>query len=145
MSSTRNSVWVKSSYSGTGGDNCVGWAPSVAATSRIVPVRDSKDTSLPGVSVSAGLVGVCRQPRGRRVGCCGKRWRCRQGRRRGPGRRGVSRRRGEQLKRRARTWRSWFGVRESARWWVNRRGRHSRSGCGRSRRWGRSRGGCLSR
>ncbi|MFI8906139.1 DUF397 domain-containing protein [Streptomyces albidoflavus] len=52
MSSTRNSVWAKSSYSGTGGDNCVEWAPTIAAASRIVPVRDSKDTTLPGVSVS---------------------------------------------------------------------------------------------
>lgn len=53
MSTPPNSVWVKSSYSGAGGDNCVEWAPSIAAASRIVPVRDSKDASLPGVSVSA--------------------------------------------------------------------------------------------
>ncbi|MDH6189492.1 hypothetical protein M2168_002524 [Streptomyces sp. CZ24] len=53
MSPTRDYTWVKSSYSNDGGNNCVEWAPSVAAASRTVPVRDSKDTTLPGVSVSA--------------------------------------------------------------------------------------------
>ncbi|MBL0778511.1 DUF397 domain-containing protein [Streptomyces albidoflavus] len=53
MSTTRDHDWVKSSYSAQGGGNCVEWAPSIAAASRIVPVRDSKDTSLPSVSVSA--------------------------------------------------------------------------------------------
>lgn len=43
--------WVKSSYSGNGGGNCVEWAPSVAATG-VVPVRDSKDTSLAPLAVS---------------------------------------------------------------------------------------------
>ncbi|MFW6723207.1 DUF397 domain-containing protein [Streptomyces sp. MAR4 CNY-716] len=34
--------WVKSSYSGNGGANCVEWAPA-HATSGVIPVRDSKD------------------------------------------------------------------------------------------------------
>lgn len=34
--------WVASSFSGNGGGNCVEWAPAVAATSGVVPVRDSK-------------------------------------------------------------------------------------------------------
>jgi len=34
--------WVKSSYSGNGGGNCVEWSPGSISTSGIVPVRDSK-------------------------------------------------------------------------------------------------------
>jgi hypothetical protein len=34
--------WVKSSYSGNGGSNCVEWSPGYAATHGAVPVRDSK-------------------------------------------------------------------------------------------------------
>ncbi len=34
--------WVKSSYSNTGGGDCVEWAPTVSAISGVVPVRDSK-------------------------------------------------------------------------------------------------------
>lgn len=34
--------WVKSSFSGNGGDNCLEWAPAHAPTTRLVPVRDSK-------------------------------------------------------------------------------------------------------
>ncbi|MFE9442462.1 DUF397 domain-containing protein [Streptomyces sp. NPDC006602] len=34
--------WVASSYSGNGGGNCLEVAPNVAATSGLVPVRDSK-------------------------------------------------------------------------------------------------------
>jgi hypothetical protein len=34
--------WVKSSYSGNGGGNCVEWSPKTAAASSAVPVRDSK-------------------------------------------------------------------------------------------------------
>ncbi|NJQ14157.1 DUF397 domain-containing protein [Streptomyces bohaiensis] len=44
------SPWVKSSYSGNGGDNCVEWQPS-AISSGAVPVRDSKDTTLPALTV----------------------------------------------------------------------------------------------
>jgi hypothetical protein len=36
--------WIKSSYSGANGGQCVEWAPELAA-SGTVPVRDSKDTS----------------------------------------------------------------------------------------------------
>ncbi|MFI2030320.1 DUF397 domain-containing protein [Streptomyces buecherae] len=35
--------WVKSSYSGAQGGQCVEWAPDHAAIARVVPVRDSKD------------------------------------------------------------------------------------------------------
>ena len=38
-------VWVKSSYSGNGGANCVEWSPS-SALHGTVPVRDSKQPSL---------------------------------------------------------------------------------------------------
>ncbi|MGA4857642.1 DUF397 domain-containing protein [Streptomyces koyangensis] len=44
--------WVKSSYSSQDGGNCVEWAPSVALVTDAVPVRDSKDTSIPGITVS---------------------------------------------------------------------------------------------
>ncbi|QKW50990.1 DUF397 domain-containing protein [Streptomyces buecherae] len=40
--------WVKSSYSGNGGDNCVEWAPS-AISAGVVPVRDSKDPQGPAL------------------------------------------------------------------------------------------------
>ncbi|MPY53461.1 DUF397 domain-containing protein [Streptomyces acidicola] len=33
--------WVKSSYSGNGGGNCVEWAPAYV-DSGVIPVRDSK-------------------------------------------------------------------------------------------------------
>ncbi|MEU1628646.1 DUF397 domain-containing protein [Streptomyces sp. NPDC020096] len=38
--------WLKSSYSGNGGANCVEWAPS-HASSGVVPIRDSKDPQGP--------------------------------------------------------------------------------------------------
>ncbi|WEV26748.1 DUF397 domain-containing protein [Streptomyces sp. 71268] len=40
--------WVKSSYSGNGGDNCVEWAPSAISVG-VVPVRDSKDPQGPAL------------------------------------------------------------------------------------------------
>ncbi|ESP97679.1 DUF397 domain-containing protein [Streptomyces sp. CHA1] len=52
MSSTPDGHWVKSSYSANGGNNCVEWAPSIALATGAVPVRDSKDASLPGFTVS---------------------------------------------------------------------------------------------
>ncbi|MFJ2651979.1 DUF397 domain-containing protein [Streptomyces sp. NPDC087420] len=39
--------WTKSSYSNGDGGSCVEWAPEHAATSGIVPVRDSKDLAGP--------------------------------------------------------------------------------------------------
>ncbi|MEE1929687.1 DUF397 domain-containing protein [Streptomyces sp. TRM 70351] len=46
MSSTPDSgttiSWVKSTYSGGEGGQCVEWAPAYAADHGIVPVRDSK-------------------------------------------------------------------------------------------------------
>ncbi|MFF8367820.1 DUF397 domain-containing protein [Streptomyces lydicus] len=52
MSTTTHDLsgeWVKSSYSGNGGGNCVEWMPSAAATSGLVPVRDSKDPQGPAL------------------------------------------------------------------------------------------------
>jgi Domain of unknown function (DUF397) len=40
--------WVKSSYSGNGGGNCVEWAPA-HAPSGVVPVRDSKNPHGPAL------------------------------------------------------------------------------------------------
>ena len=40
-------AWVRSTFSGNGGDNCVEWSPQVAAATGIVPVRDSKDPNGP--------------------------------------------------------------------------------------------------
>jgi hypothetical protein len=45
--------WVKSSYSGNGGGTCLEWAPDVAATSRLVPVRDSKNPEGPSITFTA--------------------------------------------------------------------------------------------
>ncbi|MGW9423868.1 DUF397 domain-containing protein [Streptomyces koyangensis] len=45
-------LWVKSSYSSQDGGDCVEWAPSTALSTGAVPVRDSKDTSIPGITVS---------------------------------------------------------------------------------------------
>lgn len=40
--------WIKSSYSGNGGDTCVEWAPAYA-DSGVVPVRDSKTPDGPAL------------------------------------------------------------------------------------------------
>ncbi|WP_329159197.1 DUF397 domain-containing protein [Streptomyces anulatus] len=42
--------WVKSSYSDNGG-TCVEWAPTIAATTGTVPVRDSKNPGGPALGV----------------------------------------------------------------------------------------------
>ncbi|MGP3978537.1 DUF397 domain-containing protein [Streptomyces sp. 8N114] len=42
--------WVKSSYSSPEGGNCLEWSPSVAQTTGVVPVRDSKDPAGPVLS-----------------------------------------------------------------------------------------------
>ncbi|MFF4174518.1 DUF397 domain-containing protein [Streptomyces sp. NPDC001750] len=44
--------WVKSSYSNNGG-SCVEWAPRSAATTGMVPVRDSKDPHGPALIIPA--------------------------------------------------------------------------------------------
>ncbi|MFI5945766.1 DUF397 domain-containing protein [Streptomyces uncialis] len=55
--------WIKSSYSNNGGD-CIEWSPASATTTGIVPVRDSKRTDGPVLTVSvrafAGLVALAR-------------------------------------------------------------------------------------
>ncbi|MFE2290387.1 DUF397 domain-containing protein [Streptomyces sp. NPDC059452] len=59
---TTTQQWVKSSYSGNGG-TCVEWAPRTASATGIVPVRDSKNTtgpvlSIPAAAFSAFVTGV---------------------------------------------------------------------------------------
>lgn len=51
MSTTRT-TWVKSSYSGTGGNNCVEWAPAHIPTTHTVPVRDSKNPAGPVLTLT---------------------------------------------------------------------------------------------
>ncbi|MFH8980874.1 DUF397 domain-containing protein [Streptomyces varsoviensis] len=45
--------WVRSSYSGPEGGQCVEWAPGAVAHG-VVPVRDSKDPEGPVLAVSPG-------------------------------------------------------------------------------------------
>ncbi|MFB7431768.1 DUF397 domain-containing protein [Streptomyces microflavus] len=59
---TTTQQWVKSSYSDNGG-TCVEWAPHTATATGIVPVRDSKNTtgpvlSIPAAAFSAFVTGV---------------------------------------------------------------------------------------
>ncbi|MFJ2105440.1 DUF397 domain-containing protein [Streptomyces microflavus] len=49
---TTTQQWVKSSYSDNGG-SCVEWAPRTASTTGLVPVRDSKNTTGPVLSIPA--------------------------------------------------------------------------------------------
>lgn len=54
MSTTSNPAplrWVKSSYS-AGEGQCIEWAPTAAASTGIVPVRDSKAPEGPSLAVS---------------------------------------------------------------------------------------------
>ncbi|MQS36757.1 DUF397 domain-containing protein [Streptomyces katsurahamanus] len=44
-------TWVKSSYSGPEGGQCIEWAPACASAHGVVPVRDSKVADGPVVSV----------------------------------------------------------------------------------------------
>ncbi|MFF2523783.1 DUF397 domain-containing protein [Streptomyces liangshanensis] len=39
--------WVKSTYSGGEGGNCIEWSPTYAATHNLIPVRDSKNPTGP--------------------------------------------------------------------------------------------------
>ena len=48
-----SALWVKSTYSGGEGGNCVEWAPAHAARQGLVPVRDSKDPYGPALGFSA--------------------------------------------------------------------------------------------
>ncbi|MEV7284090.1 DUF397 domain-containing protein [Streptomyces sp. NPDC093252] len=60
---TESSNWIASTYSNNGG-SCVEWAPAHATATGIVPIRDSKRTDGPVLSVStrafAGLVALAR-------------------------------------------------------------------------------------
>lgn len=47
------SEWVKSSYSGGEGGQCLEWQPATAVESGTVPVRDSKDPEAGTLSVGA--------------------------------------------------------------------------------------------
>jgi Domain of unknown function (DUF397) len=44
--------WVKSSYSSGDGGQCVEFAPGIAATAGVVPVRDSKNPAGPALVFS---------------------------------------------------------------------------------------------
>ncbi|WP_030022798.1 DUF397 domain-containing protein [Streptomyces monomycini] len=61
---TESPRWFKSSYSGNGG-TCLEWAPSQAAVTGMVPVRDSKDPDGPVLmlypAAFAGLVEFARR------------------------------------------------------------------------------------
>jgi hypothetical protein len=46
--------WVKSSYSGGEGGQCIEWAPGVATASGTVPVRDSKAPDGPAIAIALG-------------------------------------------------------------------------------------------
>ncbi|MEU9335817.1 DUF397 domain-containing protein [Streptomyces sp. NPDC048290] len=60
--------WVKSSYSGANGGDCLEWAPSYVAAHGVVPVRDSKRTDGPIFMLSpgafAGLMTLARNTDG---------------------------------------------------------------------------------
>ncbi|MET7638775.1 DUF397 domain-containing protein [Streptomyces sp. NPDC005438] len=44
--------WRKSSYSQPNGGECVEVATNLASTQGVVPVRDSKDVTIPGLTAS---------------------------------------------------------------------------------------------
>ncbi|MFF9070724.1 DUF397 domain-containing protein [Streptomyces sp. NPDC014735] len=46
-----STLWVKSSYSGSGG-SCVEWAPAHVSATGVVPVRDSKNPNGPVLNTS---------------------------------------------------------------------------------------------
>lgn len=50
-------AWVKSSYSNGNEGECVEFAPGIAATAGVVPVRDSKDPAGPALVFPAGAWG----------------------------------------------------------------------------------------
>ncbi|MCX4582642.1 DUF397 domain-containing protein [Streptomyces sp. NBC_01481] len=56
--------WVRSSYSGPDGGQCVEWSPAFARAHQVVPVRDSKYPAGPVLMFSpegwAGLVEFAR-------------------------------------------------------------------------------------
>ncbi|MER7789039.1 DUF397 domain-containing protein [Streptomyces sp. NPDC097640] len=49
--------WVKSSYSNGNGGQCVEFAPDIATTAGVVPVRDSKHPAGPALVFSASAWG----------------------------------------------------------------------------------------
>ncbi|MET7760856.1 DUF397 domain-containing protein [Streptomyces sp. NPDC005393] len=49
--------WVKSSYSNGNGGECVEFAPGIAATAGVVPVRDSKNPAGAALIFSADAWG----------------------------------------------------------------------------------------
>ncbi|MGO4430993.1 DUF397 domain-containing protein [Streptomyces sp. MCAF7] len=50
-------IWVKSSYSGGNEGQCVEFAPGIATTAGVVPVRDSKNPAGPALVFSADAWG----------------------------------------------------------------------------------------
>ncbi|MEU5160291.1 DUF397 domain-containing protein [Streptomyces sp. NPDC020875] len=57
-------MWVKSTYSGPEGGECIEWAPNHATMTGVVPVRDSKRPDGPVLMASsaafAGLVALAK-------------------------------------------------------------------------------------
>ncbi|GLF99250.1 DUF397 domain-containing protein [Streptomyces yaizuensis] len=49
----RDTLWIKSSYSGSSGGQCVEWAPAYAVHGT-VPVRDSKTADGPAMTFRTG-------------------------------------------------------------------------------------------
>ncbi|ANW19429.1 DUF397 domain-containing protein [Streptomyces clavuligerus] len=45
-------LWIKSSYSGSSGGQCVEWSPAYASAHGTVPVRDSKTPTGPALAFS---------------------------------------------------------------------------------------------
>ncbi|MER5490229.1 MULTISPECIES: DUF397 domain-containing protein [unclassified Streptomyces] len=64
MNPDLNSSWVRSSYSGSSGGQCVEWAPEFASAHGVVLVRDSKAGNGPVLRMSpriwAGLIALAR-------------------------------------------------------------------------------------
>ncbi|MFD7507189.1 DUF397 domain-containing protein [Streptomyces sp. NPDC059850] len=52
-----SAAWVKSSYSNGNEGQCVEFAPGIAATAGVVPVRDSKNPAGPALVFPAGAWG----------------------------------------------------------------------------------------
>ncbi|MFI1825141.1 DUF397 domain-containing protein [Streptomyces sp. NPDC020412] len=60
---TTANEWVRSSYSGSSGGQCVEWAPAHASATGVVPVRDSKTPTgpvlhLPATAFATFVTGI---------------------------------------------------------------------------------------
>ncbi|MEV0266476.1 DUF397 domain-containing protein [Streptomyces sp. NPDC050617] len=57
-SDLKHVTWRKSSHSSPEGGNCLEWAPVIAATHDVIPVRDSKNPGGPALLLSVGAWGA---------------------------------------------------------------------------------------